>query len=77
MVLDGAGHVAVGPLLDDHRRFQTEQALDILSDVFSLRGQASSVMVSPLSLWLGVPTIGVAPKLNASLLEALNGDMRV
>ena len=60
-VLDGAGHVAVGPPLDDHRGFQTEQALGILDDDFSLWRQASSLMVSPLRLWLGVPATGAAP----------------
>ena len=76
-VLDGAGHVAVGPLSDDHICFQTEHALGVLDDGFRLWRQALSLMVSPLSLGLGVPATGAAPQLNASLLEALKGDMRV
>ena len=76
-VLDGAGQVAMGPLLDNHRCFQTEQALGVLGDGFRLRRQALSPMVSPLSLGLGVPAAGAAPHLNASFLEALKGDVRV
>lgn len=76
-VLDGAGHVAVGPFLDDHRCFQPEQALGILDDGFKLRRQTSSLMVSPLSLGLGVPATGDAPELNTPFLEAFKGDVRV
>lgn len=76
-VLDGAGHVAVGPSLDDHRCLQTEQAAGVLGDGFELRRQALSPVASPLSLRLGVPASGAAPELNAFFLKALKGDVRV
>lgn len=76
-VLDGAGHIVVGTLLDDHRCFQTEQVLGVLDDGFELHSQALSPMVSPLDLGFGVPATGAAPELNASFLEAHKGDVRV
>lgn len=76
-VLDGAGYVAVGVPLDDHRCLQTEQATGVLSDGLELRRQALSPVASPLSLRLGVPATGAAPELNASFLEAIKGDVRV
>ena len=76
-VLDGAGHITVGTPLNNHRCFQIEQALGILDYGFHLWRQALSFMIFPLSLGLGVPATGTALQLNASLLEALKGDVRV
>lgn len=76
-VLDGAGHIAVGTPLDDHRCFKTEQALGILDDGFEHRRQALPLMVSPLCMGFGVPAAGATPQLNASFLEALKRDVRV
>lgn len=76
-ILDGEGHIAEGSLSDNHRCFQTEQALGIPDDGFKLWRQALSLVVSPLSLRLGVPATGSQPQLNASFLEALKGEVRV
>lgn len=76
-VLDGARHIAVGTSLDNHKCFQIKQAAGILDNGFHLWRQALSFMIFPLSLGFGVPTTGAAPQLNVSLLEALEGDVRV
>ena len=76
-VLDGARHIVVGIPLDNHGRFQIEQVLGILDNGFHLWRQALSFMIFPLCLGFWVPATGAAPQLNASLLEALKGDVRV
>lgn len=67
----------MGPTSDNHRCFQIEEAPGVLDDGFCLWRQALPPIVSPLSLGLGVPATGAAPQLNASLLEAFKGDVRV